>query len=150
MTDEATRNVRPLDAPQLSGLQPTYDSSWAMIVGINDYQQMRHLNYAVRDAEGVAELLKKQFDFKDEKIFLCLNEDARKDNLLRILNKLADETQPDDRVLIFFAGHGVTHTYPNGDKVGYLVPFDAEDGDRLSYIEMKTFIEEGNHTSAKH
>ena len=30
-----------------------YDNSWAVIIGINEYEHVKPLNYAVQDAEAV-------------------------------------------------------------------------------------------------
>ena len=34
-----------------------YDNSWALIVGINDYENVRGLNYAVEDALAIKNIL---------------------------------------------------------------------------------------------
>ena len=34
-----------------------YDNSWALIIGIDKYQNVKKLNYAVDDAESIKEIL---------------------------------------------------------------------------------------------
>ena len=53
---------------------------------------------------------------------------ATRSNILRALNdKLSDpqRVKRDDRVMVFFAGHGSTRKLPSGREVGYIVPVDA-------------------------
>jgi hypothetical protein len=56
------------------------------------------------------------------------NQDATRENVLRELAHVANETKPDDALLIFFAGHGVA----SGDGY-YLLPQDvAIQGDAVA------------------
>jgi hypothetical protein len=85
-----------------------YSSSWAVVVGINDYQIWPTLNYAVNDARSVRSKLL-DLGFESAKIFELYNRDATKENILRIVaDELPRKTGPNDRVLFFFAGHGQT------------------------------------------
>ncbi|MDP7465281.1 MAG: caspase family protein [Candidatus Marinimicrobia bacterium] len=40
-----------------------YADSWALLIGINNYQNEPHLNYAVADAERMRRLLNEKLDF---------------------------------------------------------------------------------------
>ena len=60
---------------------PSYEKSFALIIGINNYLNASPHGYAVNDAEAVASLLKDDFDFESENIELLLNENATKDEL---------------------------------------------------------------------
>ena len=40
-----------------------YDNSWALIIGIDKYENVRNLNYAVDDAESMQNILTNSFDF---------------------------------------------------------------------------------------
>ena len=52
----------------------SYNNSWALIVGIDDYQNenIDDLNYAVKDAESIREMLIDYYDFPPENITTCL------------------------------------------------------------------------------
>ena len=39
-----------------------YDDSWAVIIGINKYENLSNLDYAVADAEAVKDMLINKFD----------------------------------------------------------------------------------------
>ena len=55
-----------------------YDDSWALIIGINEYDNVSKLYYAVKDAELIQEILVKDFDFPIGNISIIKNEQATK------------------------------------------------------------------------
>ncbi len=106
-----------------------YGNSWALVVGVNDYQYWPKLSYAVNDARGVADMLRKQYGFKSENIFELYNENATREKIAELLSDtLADpaRVKSNDRVFIFYAGHGMTRTLPSGRNLGYIIPVNAE------------------------
>ncbi len=129
--------------------KPGYRKSWAVVIGINTYQQWPELAYAVSDAEAVAKRLKKLgFD----EIILLLDQEATQQNILRVLgDELYVKTEEDDRVFIFYAGHGQTQDLPNGGKLGYIIPAD---GDLKNYystaISMRQLQDLSDRLRAKH
>ena len=128
-----------------------YNDSWALIIGINDYEYVTQLNYAENDARSIKDLLVSDYNFRNENITLILNEEATKDNILKGFNKILLNADEDDRVLIFFAGHGETFTLPKGGDKGYLMPVDASADDLfLTAIPMKTIYEIAEMSYAKH
>ena len=103
-----------------------YSNSWAVVVGINDYQVWPSLNYAVNDAQSVRSKLL-DLGFESAKIFELYNREATKENILRIVaDELPRKTGTNDRVLFFFAGHGQTEELPGGIKRGFLIPVDGD------------------------
>ena len=66
-----------------------YDNSYALIIGINEYEHVQKLTYAVSDAESIHEMLMTLFDFPEENITILKNEEANKKT---ILNSLLDIT----------------------------------------------------------
>ncbi|MBI4774952.1 MAG: SUMF1/EgtB/PvdO family nonheme iron enzyme [Deltaproteobacteria bacterium] len=104
---------------------PLYDRMTAVIIGIDEYGNLGreyHLKYAVRDAKGVAETLRKYYPF--EEIIELYNGQATRANILKILQGDLSSSGSDDAVLIYFACHGITRSTAQGD-LGYLVPFDG-------------------------
>jgi uncharacterized caspase-like protein len=100
-----------------------------VIIGINDHENWPKLRYAVRDATGVEDVLMSKFGFKKENIRKLLNGDAtRQRNMQGLGDELTDgnKVQRDDRVFLFFAGHGTTLTFEDGRQVGFIVPVDAD------------------------
>ena len=51
-----------------------YDNSYALIIGIDKYQNVQHLNYAVKDAESIQDILVNTFDFPEGNITLPQDE----------------------------------------------------------------------------
>src|SRR5687768_3005079 len=106
-------------------LLPRYAASRALIVGIDKYVSASPLGYAVSDAAAIAALLIDAFRFPTGHVQVLLNEQATKENILDGYLQLTDGVvEPNDRVLIFFAGHGHTRTGSRGE-IGYLVPHDG-------------------------
>ena len=82
-----------------------------MVIGINNYLNASPLDYAVNDAEAVAALLQSDFDFKSENIKLLLNESATRNEIMSaFLSYVNSEVSLNDRIFVFFAGHGMTQT----------------------------------------
>jgi uncharacterized caspase-like protein len=106
-----------------------YRDSWAVVIGINDYRHWPRLAYAVADADAISKLLTERFGFKPSNVFTLLDQEATRDNIVSALGgTLADPKRVDreDRVLVFFAGHGATQQLASGGNLGYLIPVDAE------------------------
>jgi hypothetical protein len=129
--------------------QPWYGASHALVVGINRYQNASPLLYAASDAQAVAQILIDKFSFPTSNVTLLLDEQARREAISRAFLKYADSTGPDDRVLIFFAGHGLTEPGRRGE-VGYLVPADADIGNRATLIRWDEFRINSEVIKAKH
>jgi len=102
--------------------------SWAVVIGIDSYSKengFEHLPYAVRDAKAVKQHLIENLGFAENRIKELYNKDATKKEILRILgDELPSEVTEEDRVLIFFSGHGMTREISK-IKRGYLVPVDG-------------------------
>jgi hypothetical protein len=112
--------IIPKSAPARVGL---YNQSYAVIIGINTYEKLPSLEYAVKDARAVEEKLK-ALGFQTT---ILLDQDATKDNILKILSdELPRKVQNNDRVVIFFAGHSQTEDITGDRQMGFIVPVDAD------------------------
>ena len=85
-----------------------YADSWALLIGINEYQFEKTLNYAVADAEEMQRLLVEKLGFPEQNIEILLDDNATLNGIKKSMQKLAEKTSENDRVLIYFAGHGFT------------------------------------------
>ena len=104
---------------------------WAVIVGVNDYDKIPKLKYAVNDARSLYDLLVVFNQIPKENVKLIVNEEATLKNIRSILGtELKNNAGKEDMVLIYFAGHGATETdalSPDGDGLEkYLLPYDAD------------------------
>src|ERR1051326_3714670 len=125
----AQRNVTVTPKPA-AATSAFYSDSWAVIIGINDFQHPRvpKLRYAVNDARSVQEALLAQ-GFKRERIITLLDAKATKTGIERALgDEMRLKVGKDDRVLVFFAGHGKTDRVGESDEEGYLIPVDGDPG----------------------
>jgi peptidoglycan/xylan/chitin deacetylase (PgdA/CDA1 family)/TolA-binding protein len=131
-----------------------YRESWAVVIGIDKYAKWPPLQYAVNDAKGIKELLIRKYRFKEENIITLLDQEATRERILSALGDEmgnADKVKKDDRVFIFFAGHGVTRKLASGRDLGYIIPVDA---DLQNYqgkaISMTNFQDISEAIAAKH
>nr|WP_313423505.1 polysaccharide deacetylase family protein [Stenotrophomonas rhizophila] len=104
-----------------------YQKSWAIVIGIDDYAQWPKLEYASHDAQAIADTLTGQFGFPSSQVIVLKNQQATRNNILAAFHdRLADDrTGRDDRVFVFFAGHGATRRLASGRDLGYIIPVDS-------------------------
>jgi len=131
-----------------------YRESWAVVIGVNDYQNWPKLRYAVNDANSVEEVLATRFGFPRDHIRKLLNGEATRQRIMQVLgDELSDsrKVQREDRVFFFFAGHGATRTLEDGRQIGFIVPVDADSSNYYSTaISMTTIREAADLIPAKH
>ena len=101
--------------------------SYALVVGISAYRnlpQNLQLNYSERDAEGIYSILisPEGGNFRAENVRKLIGTRATRENIRQALEEwLPSVSKEDDRVLIYFAGHGFIY---GGN--GYLAPYDFD------------------------
>ncbi len=127
-----------------------YAKSRALIIGINKYLTGSPLEYAVNDAKVVRETLIDKFGFKNEDIKYLSDEDATKERIMSsFLSYANNQSNPDDKIIFFFAGHGFTLPSKRGE-VGYLIPYDAEIENLSSLIRWDDLTRNADLIKAKH
>jgi len=141
------------------GLAPTgrhdlsnfYDHSYALVVGINNYENVERLKYATNDAKSVASMLRSNFGFDPGNITILLDNNADRESIMRAFDQLRRNAKKDDRVFVFFAGHGVTIPLPDGRQKGYILPSDADTRDLFTTaISTDQLNEISQAIAAKH
>ncbi len=123
------KTIKPGGAAANSGdLGPvTIPRSYALVVGISHYAnlpQSAQLHYPGRDAEEMYTTLisPEGGQFPPENVHRLIDREASLSNIKKELEQwLPSVTKPDDRVLIYFAGHG----FVAGGK-GYIAPYDID------------------------
>ena len=115
-----------------------FTHSLAILIGIDAYSGgIPQLTTAVNDAARLAELLHDAHGYET----VLLTEPAAGQPVTRErLHTLFTQELParlgdDDRLLLYFAGHGVALPGDNG-PAGYLVPQDARLGDSASMLAI--------------
>ena len=128
-----------------------YDDSWALIIGIDKYENVQKLNYAVDDAQSIKEILVNSFGFLEENVSILINEEATKQNIMKSFSTITKNAESNDRVVVFFAGHGETMDLPGGGEKGYLIPVEGDASDLyLTSIPMDELKQIALMSKAKH
>ncbi|TCC92034.1 caspase family protein [Pedobacter frigiditerrae] len=81
--------------------------TWAVVVGISEYQNISKLSYAHKDAEAFYKYLRTpQVNVPAENIKMLLNKDAISGEIYGTLEWLAESVKENDKVIFYFSGHG--------------------------------------------
>ena len=127
-----------------------YSVSRALVIGIDKYKAASPLSYAVSDAVSIKDLLVSNFEFLESDVTLLTDEDATRQSVLRAFHRFTnDDVGLDDRLVVFFAGHGHTRTGSRGE-IGYLVPHDADMADFSTFIRWDELTRNADLIRAKH
>jgi hypothetical protein len=113
-----------------SPLKTVASNNYALIIGINDYQEanVTDLDTAVNDAQAVAKLLKNHYGFK---VTTLINAQATRGGILQTFEQLAKQARANDNLLVYYAGHGQRDLQK--DKA-YWFPVDARREAESSWI----------------
>jgi len=128
-----------------------YDDSWAVIIGIDKYKYSDQLNYAVKDAEAVKEMLINKFYYPEENIRYLTDEEATLSNIKLNLGEVATSAREDDRVLVFYSGHGETLKGADGSETGYIIPYEGrQDNPYATGLVMDEILRTCQISKSKH
>lgn len=132
-------------------LEPNYLQSRGLVIGINSYKNsgLTNLASAKNDAQAFHACLVSNFGFLSENITLLLDEDATGERIKEAFLEFSKTTEKDDRVVIFFAGHGNTKSGKRGE-VGYLVPHDGNPDELNTLVRMDELTKSSDVIPAKH
>lgn len=114
----------------------------ALIIGNNNYRDLPKLRCAQKDAQDVADLLKKKYGFA---VDLQLN--ATRAEILTALDKLRRELNENDNLLIYYAGHG---SLDRPADEGYWLPVDATVDSQVNWISSSQITANVKAIRAKH
>ena len=99
----------------------------ALVIGISDYAEAADVPYAARSAQTFARVLRKALGAQAENIALLTNAEATSGRLRGRLRATLARLGPHDRLVMYYAGHGVPDRADS-----YLLAQDAVPG---SYME---------------
>jgi tetratricopeptide (TPR) repeat protein len=127
--NDRSRDLKPVRPDGQGSTVPAggVTQSYALVIGIAHYQNLpesSQLRYPDRDAESVYSTLISQQggQFPANHVHMLTGPQATRANVLHELEDwLPTVTAPQDRVLVYFAGHG----FISGGKA-YLAPFDVD------------------------
>ena len=109
--------------------------SLAVVVGINSYSNsISPLQTAVNDAATFAQLLRSDHGYE---VLPLLDQTATLSQIQKLIHQtLPAKVGSDDRVLFYFAGHGVAQDGEDG-PAGFLVPQDARPDNSNTFLSMR-------------
>jgi WD40 repeat protein/uncharacterized caspase-like protein len=155
-------NVKSKDAPLVFNGADTLKrkgTAYIIAVGVNEYENSQYnLKYAKADAQSFGEEMRRRqtqlASFERVEVIQLLDREATKANILAAIKRLAGETgppslkagpldvlkraEPEDTVVIYFAGHGTAQA-----QRFYLIPHDlGYTGERTKLTEqgLKTML----------
>lgn len=115
---------------------------YALVIGNNDYREIKKLHTAVSDAQAIDALLQDKYGFKTR---LLLN--ATRSDILKAVNDYRRRLGPRDNLLIYYAGHGWLDK--DADQ-GYWLPVDATEQDPTNWISNGSITDSLRAMEAKH
>jgi uncharacterized caspase-like protein len=111
--------------------------SYALLIGINAYRgDVGRLQTAVADARAVAQVLKDDYGFQTT---LLLDAQATRGNILKNLDRFKKSLNPEDRFLLYYAGHG---WHDRETETSYWLPAEAEKTNTVDWIMSKQVTDE--------
>jgi uncharacterized caspase-like protein/galactitol-specific phosphotransferase system IIB component len=137
-------------------LKGWYENQFAIVIGIDRYhnEQLETLQNAVNDARAISDMLKRLgFDMLE-----LYNREATKRNIINAISQISRQTKNNDSHIFYFAGHGKGFTLENGERVGYILPYDTNlsiyENDIIAYddeaIPLSTIKKYAKNMKAKH
>lgn len=101
-TEKSGSSIRPVASAARAG------ATFAVVVGISDYQNISDLQYADKDAEAFAEFLRSRAggSLDQQHLVLLTNKNATGGKVAAALDDLLELVKKGDRVIFYFSGHG--------------------------------------------
>ena len=109
-------------------------SKRALIIANSDYQNVAQLAGVKKDSLAIQQELA-QVGYQ-----VTVVDDANRADMIKVLNQMIQQSNRDDSVLIYYAGHGYVYS---GSSVGYWLPTDAriDHGEQwISTLDVARFI----------
>ena len=123
---ETSTPARPAADPRTLG-KLNFGRYYALVIGNQHYTSLEHLQTPLRDVQRAAKVLADRYGFTVQVL-----EDANDVSMLRAINDLNTVLQPDDNVLIYYAGHG-TRLQSGQTESGYWLPVNADPPPKDTY-----------------
>ncbi len=131
---------------EMQSYSSTKYNSWFLGIGIDKYPNFAHLKNAEKDVNEISTLLLQKYDINPECLILLCNERATKKEIIIELDILLEAVGPDDKLIIYFAGHGILDERMGG----HWLAFDAEEGNSSGNIDHMTIKKYVREIRARH
>ena len=129
------------------GMNSVYAKPVALLIGINEYQNVGQLEGAVSDVRAMQKTLIERWNFKASDIKTLTNQEATHANILRELAALKQRSAEGDFVLVYFSGHGTSAldshvNLPLPYSSGAFIPVDSPSPDQLGDLARQNRLSE--------
>jgi hypothetical protein len=122
-----------------------YANSYALVMAVDAYQYLPPLT-AVQGARDLAALLHDRYKFN---VTLLTDGQLTRETIFGWFSRTGGSLGPDDRVLIYFAGHGMTRGQRPNER-GYLCLPGTAPGEWHTALPMDDISEEASYFTNKH
>lgn len=129
------RQTIGFDPDAVDPIVDTEGQYFALIIGVQEYPDkgINPLNNPIKDAKSVYDMLTSRYTFSAQNTQLLSN--PTKKQITSALEKYTTQLNKNDRLLIFYAGHGY---WDEGFRQGYWFANDARKNDRDSWFPNST------------
>jgi hypothetical protein len=93
---------------------------WAVFIAIDEYREQARLQYPVRDAQEIRDILRA--NYRIDEVRELYNRNATAAAIRRLFSDLLAATGPNDSVFVFHAGHGVNEAMT---RTPAWIPYDG-------------------------
>lgn len=145
-SDLGASNGGASGARRMEAIAKEERACFALLIGVDKYDNLRPLNYAGADANALRDALL-NLGFSRENVWMLTSDGSRREqptkkNIEDALDEMLAETGPDSTVFVAFSGHG----YETKDGAASFCPKDVEvektDGE--TYVAKNTAITVGD------
>ena len=114
----------------------------ALVIGVQDYQNLPKLKTARKDADDIALILQEHYGFKVKKLL-----NATRRGIILALKMYRNTLEFNDNLLIYYAGHGWLDKEADA---GYWLPAEAESDNDVDWVSLSTLTSAVRAIEAKH
>ncbi len=105
----------------LTPTQSALSADRALLIGIDNYTQVKPLQGSVNDANSIRQFAIDTLHYRPEQIKTLADGEATRAGILNALDQwLIADSQPGDRILFYYSGHGYQAPDTNGDEEDHL------------------------------
>lgn len=115
---------------------------YVVTIGASEYKDTAmNLVYAAKDAKDISSLFNRKTDLYNRvNSFILLNSEVSKENILKVKSSLL-LSQPDDVVLIFYAGHGMLDKKLDYYLASFAIDFDNPSQKGIAYDLLEDLVD---------
>ncbi|GLI36875.1 caspase family protein [Geobacter hydrogenophilus] len=117
--------------------------NYALLIGINGYKNIQPLTSAINDVNTVTQVLRDDYGFVTTVLIDAM---ATRSGIARELARIRKELNPEDRLLIYYAGHGF---HDKETDTSYWLPVDADQNEVTEWLPTRDVTDELHRCKAR-